>query len=246
MYKEILENIGLTKGEIKVYLTLLKVGETTTGKIIEKSGVSSGKTYEILDKLQQKGLVTHIVKEKTKYFQATSPKKLLEYVDEKKSQIEKKKKDVENILPQLISLHKLEKKEYSAVIYKGIQGLRTALYETLDSLNKNNEWLAFGVREDRPKNILIVWDQWLNARVKREIHSKMIVANKEAFHRFKKIKHTDFRLLNLKSTAPMTISGDVVIIYNWKELSLIKITNKEIAESMREFFYGLWEVGKKL
>ena len=51
MNEQLLEEIGLTKGEIKVYLTLLRLGETTTGKIIEKAQISSGKIYEILDKL---------------------------------------------------------------------------------------------------------------------------------------------------------------------------------------------------
>ena len=37
MNEQLLEEIGLTKGEIKVYLTLLKIGETTTGKIIEEA-----------------------------------------------------------------------------------------------------------------------------------------------------------------------------------------------------------------
>jgi len=66
MYEKILEGIGLTKGEVKVYLTLLKTGETTTGKIIDNSGLSSGKIYEILEKLIKKGLVAYIIKEKTK------------------------------------------------------------------------------------------------------------------------------------------------------------------------------------
>src|SRR3989344_337750 len=63
MNEQLLEDIGLTKGEIKVYLTLLKLRETTTGKIIEEAQISSGKIYEILDKLIKKGLVSYIIKE---------------------------------------------------------------------------------------------------------------------------------------------------------------------------------------
>ena len=54
--KQLLEEIGLTRGEIKVYLTLLKLGETTTGKIIEEAQISSGKIYEILEKLIKKSI----------------------------------------------------------------------------------------------------------------------------------------------------------------------------------------------
>ncbi|MFH1455442.1 MAG: helix-turn-helix domain-containing protein, partial [archaeon] len=70
MNEKLLEEIGLTKGEVKVYLTLLKLGSTTTGKIIDEAQISSGKIYEILDKLIKKGLASYIIKDKTKYFSA--------------------------------------------------------------------------------------------------------------------------------------------------------------------------------
>ena len=41
MNLEILETIGLTKAEIKVYSALLELGSSTTGPIVEKSGASS-------------------------------------------------------------------------------------------------------------------------------------------------------------------------------------------------------------
>ena len=80
MNKKLLEEIGLTNGEIKVYLALLKLAETTTGKIIEEAQISSGKIYEILDKLIKKGLVSYITKDKTKYFTTSSPNRILDYM----------------------------------------------------------------------------------------------------------------------------------------------------------------------
>ena len=35
----ILEDLGLTNAEIKIYLALLELGSTTAGPIIEKSGL---------------------------------------------------------------------------------------------------------------------------------------------------------------------------------------------------------------
>ena len=62
MNESLLEKIGLTKSEIKVYLALLELGCSATGKIVEKSKASSSKIYEILDRLMQKGLVSFIIK----------------------------------------------------------------------------------------------------------------------------------------------------------------------------------------
>ena len=57
MDTKILEKIGLTNGESKVYLALLEIGLSSTGQIIEKSQITSSKVYIILQKLEKKGLV---------------------------------------------------------------------------------------------------------------------------------------------------------------------------------------------
>ena len=55
---EILQELGLTQREIRVYLALLELGSTTTGSIIKRSEVPNSKIYEILESLQNKGLVS--------------------------------------------------------------------------------------------------------------------------------------------------------------------------------------------
>ena len=51
MIEAALKRIGLTEGEIKIYLALLDLGQTATGKIIRHSGISGSKVYEVLDRL---------------------------------------------------------------------------------------------------------------------------------------------------------------------------------------------------
>ena len=66
----LLEKIGLTNSEIKVYLALIDTGASTVGPITSKSKVASSKTYELLDKLIEKGLVTTYKEDNIKYFKA--------------------------------------------------------------------------------------------------------------------------------------------------------------------------------
>lgn len=247
MFENVLEGIGLTNGEIKVYLTLLKVGETTTGKIIEESGLSSGKIYEILEKLMKKGLVTYIIKEKTKYFSAATPKKIFNYLSEKKEEIVKKREEVKKILPELMKLYVTKKEEYRAVIYKGIEGFKTALYEELEILKKSDEMLVAGVSLKRHEKILRFWDAFNKAKSKKGVKSKMIVSDLEAYEVHKKTPLTEIRLLEtLSGIVQISISKNTLIIYNYADLSLIKIMNKDIAQSFREFFYNLWNIAKKI
>ena len=51
MDMKILQDIGLSEGETKVYLALLRLGATKTGALAANAGVSSSKVYKILDRL---------------------------------------------------------------------------------------------------------------------------------------------------------------------------------------------------
>ena len=56
-----LKDIGLTDYESKVYLALLEIGEGTSGEIINKAGIHTGKIYEILASLKNKGLISEVI-----------------------------------------------------------------------------------------------------------------------------------------------------------------------------------------
>ena len=64
MEREILREIGLTDSETKVYLALLELGDSTRGEIVNTAGIAGSKLYEIIDKLQDRGLVSVYIKNK--------------------------------------------------------------------------------------------------------------------------------------------------------------------------------------
>jgi len=57
MIKQSLKSIGLTDGEIKIYLALLEIGSSSIGNIIKKSKISGSKTYEVLEIIEQLTLI---------------------------------------------------------------------------------------------------------------------------------------------------------------------------------------------
>src|SRR3989344_476843 len=140
---ELLQEIGLTKAEIKVYLALLELGSSTTGPIIDKSGASSSKIYEILEKLMQKGLASFVIKSGTKYFEAAPPKRILEFLQEKQRRINEQTKQVESILPELELKQTLSKEKSETLVFKGMKGAETAFNDIL-TLKKGEEVLALG------------------------------------------------------------------------------------------------------
>ena len=59
---KVLEELGLTSGEVKVYLALLELGPSSAGEIIEKSRLQNSVIHFCLNRLKEKGLVSYIKK----------------------------------------------------------------------------------------------------------------------------------------------------------------------------------------
>jgi len=60
MDTQILEDLGLTNAEIRVYVALLELGSSSAGKIIEKSGLQNSVVHRALNSLIEKGLISYI------------------------------------------------------------------------------------------------------------------------------------------------------------------------------------------
>lgn len=123
--RNILENLGFTSGESKVYLTLLKIGESKVGPIIKESEISRSKVYDILERLISKGIVSSIKKNDILFYQALSPKFLFNYINEKQNELQQESKILQQIMPQLISL--LPKREIDVKIYTGAKGFKKVI-----------------------------------------------------------------------------------------------------------------------
>ena len=84
MDTKILEDIGLSNSEIKVYIALLELDKSTAGPIIDKSNLPSSVVYMSLHKLLGKGLISFIKEGQIKHYQASNPDHLVQFIDEKK------------------------------------------------------------------------------------------------------------------------------------------------------------------
>ena len=70
MDTSILEDLGLTGAEIRVFLTSLELGSSSAGPIVEKSGLQNAVVHRALHSLIEKGLVTYILEGKKRIYQA--------------------------------------------------------------------------------------------------------------------------------------------------------------------------------
>jgi HTH-type transcriptional regulator, sugar sensing transcriptional regulator len=240
---ELLEEIGLTKSEISVYLALLELSSSSTGKIVEKSKVASSKIYEILDKLIHKGLVSYVIKANIKHFEASSPKRLLDYMNEKKSDLEKKEKELQNIIPQLELKRELSNIENETHVFKGIKGAKTAFDDILQVCKKNDEIqiLGFSDVSIEFQNFLI---NFHNKRAKAGIKLRCIFGNKipNMINEFKKMPNTQVKVLSENKDRPVAflLYSDKVLFSMPTENLWIQIKSKKLNESFKIQFEKEW------
>ncbi|MFQ5621290.1 MAG: TrmB family transcriptional regulator [Candidatus Nanoarchaeia archaeon] len=238
-----LKAIGLTEGEIKVYLSLLNSGLTTTGIVIKQSGITGSKVYNILDRLIKKGLVSSIIRNKTKYFQASPVSRIRDYVSRQEKELSEKKKAIENILPMLEAKRKEHKQEKYTIQYEGFEGFKTAIYEMLSDLEEGDDILSVGVSLKRPEKYNKAFRTWHEKRKKKKVGCKIIVSEplkKGSYLLHPSIEHKVVRKLH---PAAISICKNKVLIYTWEKPSVLYIHDEDIAKSFQMFFYSIWESG---
>jgi len=240
----ILEEIGLTKSEVKIYLSLLEIGTSSAGEIVKKSKTTSSKIYETLEKLSIKGLVSSIIQEGVKMYAATNPSQILDFLNEKENRIKKQKKVIELILPELEKKLKNTPHDSEARVYKGLKGLKSAFYEKLGTLNKGDTFLSMGVpsRSEEVNTFFLKYGKELE---KRGIKIKSlfgIEAKGEPQTKEKKLKNLKVKYFDDNTAAATNVLGDRVIIFpkEVKEPILFVIDNKDVAQSFRIQFKKLW------
>lgn len=247
MNPRILQEIGLTEGETKVYMALLELGTTTTGPLIDKSGISASKAYRILDRLAKKGLVTYIIKEKTKYFKAADPNRILDYLDEKEKEIADKKQEIKKILPQLIQKQKETEKEQEATIYEGVKGVKTAHEKMLRDMKKGEEYYFLGGSVLSTEKFGSYWKSWHKRRAEKGIKGNLLfnrdvdkseLENRKKFG-FCKAKYMPF---DISTPAWIKVYKNITEIGVPTEKPLsVEIKSKDVAESFKAYFEALWE-----
>ena len=166
---DILSEIGLSQREIAVYKALLKIGSTTTGKLVKESGVQNAKIYETLEKLIKRGLVTFVVKGKIKHFQATNPNNLMSFFENRKDALQKE-------VAQLQKLQEKEEPEYQTRVYEGIKAIKSAFFEMYDCIGKGSEYYVFPIGEQLgTEELKLFWQQVFQKRLSMRIRVKTVL-----------------------------------------------------------------------
>lgn len=239
MDTQILEDIGLTNAEIKVYLALLELGTSTAGPILDKSGLQNSVVHMTLNKLIDRGFITFVKEGKRNHYQAANPKHIIDFINEKKQRFE-------GILPELLLKQQQARIKPEIITFRDIKGIKELLMELLDAGGKEHH--TFG---STAKSLMLGEAWWVNYHKKRAekgIKARLLFNESLAYWRAEKkypkseIRYTKAGFEPLTETI---IRNNKIGIIIWSDKPLgILIHQKEAADSYDEFFEVLWKAGK--
>ena len=245
MNTEILEQIGLSKNEIKIYFALLELEQSTATPIVKKSGVPNSKVYPTLDKLIKRGLVSYVIKNNVKYFQASDPKNLIDFLNNKEKLISEQKKEIENLIPQIERKRKLAKDKQEATIYEGFDGIKVAFSNILNKVPRNQEYYVFTLGGELGRSELKhFFRDYHKKRIQKKIKVNLIADEKirDTFLKHHKFKYMKVKFTKQKLPTGIFIYEDYVMTVVWiGDPTAFVIKSKNNAERYKEFFQDIWK-----
>ena len=246
MHSKDLMKLGLSKTESVLYLALLKLGASNVQNLIKETGFYKANTYQALERLIDKGIISKVVENNHRIYQIQNPQSLIEYVDKKRHEIQAQEK----IAVELSKQVKLSKKHIctpeTAIVMRGFAGVKQIYKEIID---KQLDYVVFGSPLESDE---IGEHYWQNLHLKQ--HDKGI-KTKMIFHKslrhWKKlitIPEIELRFLNeeLEPLTETTIYGTKVALVVWVEKPIVTIIdNGHVANSYRQTFEMMWKLARK-
>jgi len=238
--QEILIELGLSKNESKVYLSLLEIGQTNVTKLAHQCKIHRANVYDSLNKLIEKGLVNYIEKDKSKFFESAEPKHLMLILKDKENKLNQ-------IIPQLNLMKRLSHATGRAHVFEGVNSFINILY---DFLEFKEEIISYGIPKIAPEMLKTKIPHFHKERVKRKVFMKHLY-NHDAGKRIDALNNmqlTEAKCLPAKfdSDVSTNICGDNVVIVLWgKPVTVVQIENQALANSYKKYFELLWANARK-
>ncbi len=247
MASEILQKLGFSEGEGKVYSAILNSSEATLQYVHEQAGIERRNVYDIINKLINKGLVSYVNESRRKVYRATHPSKISEYLKTGQEEMAQRQAALAKEMPHLLSAYASSKPTVDARIYRGREGVRSMFDEMLSS--KHHYFIGgnFGMR----KYLGDSWCRnWERKRVENKIWWHDIVTAKLIMpYPKEKMEYYGAKVLPEEFYSPnvILIFGDCVANIYWGEpLHSVVIENKEVAKNYLAYFNYLWKKLKPL
>lgn len=233
-----LQALGLSRREAEIYLAALESGQSPASRIAEKGRMNRVSAYNTLEKLVKKGLIEEGERAGVKVFSALPPEIFVE-------ETKKRTRDIEESLPDLLSLVGTPLFRPSVRFFEDIEGVKMAYRFSLEA---KTEILNYA----NSKNLREHWaeydDEYVQKRTEKHIFLRGLAPD-DAFG--KRVQRDDekyyrqTRLLNEKHFAvenEIKIFDNKLLIASFEpHIFAILIESSAVADTQRQIFEIAWE-----
>ncbi len=236
---EIFKELGFSEREVKVYTALLELGSTTVGPIASKTKLQHSKVYQTLDKLIEKGLVSYIVVSKTKHYQASDPKEILNLIEDRKRRFKE-------VLEELEAKQKYSHSKQIAIVHEGYKSFKALFNRLADELNKGDIYWAFAFKGEYHDTQASLFLRKFHEKLKeKEIDDRVLghfSVKKEIKKTFEGNKNIKIRFTKNETPLGVIIIKNKIINLIWGERpTAIEITSEQIYRQYKNFFLDIWK-----
>ncbi len=234
-----LRNLGFTDNEIKIYLTLFRIGKAKAGRIAKECALERTSTYNALKRLQEKGVIASVIEGKTRIFSHGPPDKLLDMLNEKE--------EIANtLIPQLKTLQKYEREKENILKFRGYAGVKTVLNDVLRSCNEGEEYLVMGSEGQLSERMPEFAKIFVARKDEKKLKARILIRSTRRSKPKSRYTKARFVPQDVVSPANVDIYKNKVNIILWSEVpEAIIIDNEDVAETFRSYFEFMWKHAKE-
>ncbi len=252
----LLEEYGLDKKEIKIYLLLVEKGELNAYSLAKITGIHRSTTYAVLERLLSKGFINRIQKDEKTFYSAFEITQTITKIKEKESILlslipEFEKVREEGISKVRVLESKESQKQFNFNLFNQIsKGIIKELYIISGG---SSDTINIGKESSENLSSEIFLESLLREIKRKKIHKKIKYKGiwNEKFKRSKILKlfselGKNKFLEKLPTLATTVIFGEyLVYLFTMNGVpQVIEIQNKLIAEENKFYFSYLWKQAK--
>lgn len=234
---ETLQSAGLEEREVRIYLALLELDESTVLPIAQKAGIKRTYAYDILDSLQKKGLVSYVEKNGRRRYVAEDPKKIEELLKTRLQQFKE-------VLPEINSIYNRDVNKPKIRFFEGPEAVKP-LYEELAHCK---EYASLASADHFYDLLGTEYINYLTKNiVKNKTHARELLAHSYVEVHFEKLYTKPLQEVRLLpadmeiDTDMLLFPGKLVLISYHGTVHAISIEGSSIIDTHQKMFDLLWK-----
>jgi sugar-specific transcriptional regulator TrmB len=249
LIQKIGQDLGLDQFHSELYAKLLESDESTIADLTRDLGVYRLKIYQGLEKLEEMGFIeladSKGKSDKISEIKMVSPGSVLAKLRHKKLEMERRTRDFEDLMPELLGKYYQKDREPEVKIFKGRGQFYQIFNQSLSELD--DEILVLGEHEDFYDIIdyEYYYNNWCLPRVDKKIQVRVLAYECEQMNKLDKFSSREYRQMrwlpnHIKVPGSMWIYGAKVIFWNTVLPKAIYIDDLVVANFCRTMFENIW------